>query len=181
MLLLFETIGTNPQWWEIPDSLSTADDTPEGDAVSEWLNCVHLITRTGEQARKGVSGRRIYKAGGIFKTIMDFIGVIPKPITPLYYDFFSRKEKNFFKKKERKKKKIHKEFAMLYNTLKEYSEIVNLSPLGRKEMLMEVRQNEKKRVASVENEYYDYFGDVLGEININRKHLQRLQSHGFDF
>ena len=91
--------------------------------MSEWLNCVHLITGRGTRVDK----RRIYQDDRdlVFVTIIQFIGVIPKPVTPLYYDFFSQEEKKFVKKKKGKRRKYRKSSyiytAVLTDTPRKYS------------------------------------------------------------
>ena len=118
----------------------------------------------------------------LFFTIIQFIGVIhTKPVTPLYYEDFSQEEKKILKKKEKKKHRIRREFTDIYSSFNKFADQEYISRYEKRELLRDIRQDEAKEIASVDNEYDDYWDEDLREVNIDRKHLDRLRSHGFDF
>lgn len=147
--------------------------------MSTWLHSAHF--KTGRC--KWECNRRKFQDDSdlLFFTIIQFIGVIhTKPATPLYYDYFSQEEKSIIKKKEKKKNRIRREFTDIYSSINKIADLEDISPYEKRELLREIRQDEAKEIASVD-EYDDYWDDDLRDVNIDRKHLDRLRSHGFDF
>jgi DNA-binding ferritin-like protein (Dps family) len=165
----------SPQWWEICDSLFTADDTPERITVSTWLNCVYLVTGRGSDKR------RLYQDDSdiIFVTILQFMGYIPKSEAPLYYEFCSHDEIRAIQKKNKKKSNIKKEFLEMYGDIDRYADIEGLTPFEKRSLLKDVQYLEMREIAAVEEVEDDYGDDLLN--SIDPKLLQNLESYGFDF